>query len=269
MKHLFKDWGYVQDKIRQAQILFLFLDYDGTLTPIVSRPELALCPPEVKRHLEELRDLRGVHLAIISGRSLEDLRGKVEVPGIFYVGNHGLEIENSEGRHKKILSSVRAREIKRITRNLQNALKEIHGILFEEKGPILSVHYRNVPQKLLALIPQVMEEELRQWRDRWKIASGKMVLEIQPKIDFNKGKAVREILNPFPSQGLLPIYLGDDQTDEDAFRVLKGQGISVFIGPGRLPSKADFFLRNPGEVQEFLFRCLETRRTGSHCIGAA
>ena len=76
-----------------------------------------------------------------------------------------------------------------------------------------------------------MEEELRQWRDRWKIASGKMVLEIQPKIDFHKGKAVREILKTFPSLGLLPIYLGDDQTDEDAFRALKGQGISVFIGP--------------------------------------
>jgi trehalose-phosphatase len=269
MKHLFKDWEYVQDKIRQAQILFLFLDYDGTLTPIVSRPELALCPPEVKRHLEELRDLPWVYLAIISGRSLEDLRQKVGVPGIIYVGNHGLEIENPSGSHKKSLSSTRTREFRKITQNLQNSMKEIPGILFEEKGPILSVHYRNVPQKCLALIPQVLEEELQLWKDRWKMASGKMVLEIRPNVDFHKGKAVREILKTFPSLGLLPLYLGDDRTDEDAFRALKGQGISVFIGPGKLPSKADFFLRNPGEVQEFLFRCLETRRTGSHCIGAA
>ena len=268
VRHLFEDWEKIQVRIQQAQNLFLFLDYDGTLTPIVSRPELALCPSEVKRHLKKLRNLPKVHLAIISGRSLEDLRQKVGVSGIFYVGNHGLEIENSEGRHKKILSSVRTRELKRITRNLQNALKEIHGILFEEKGPILSVHYRNVSQKFSVQISQVMEEELRQWRDRWKIASGKMVLEIQPKIDFNKGEAVREILKTLPSQGLLPIYLGDDQTDEDAFRVLKGQGISVFIGPGTLPSKADFFLRNPGEVQEFLFRCQEVRRTGSECSKA-
>ena len=111
-----------------------------------------------------MRDLPGVYLAIISGRSLEDLRGKVGVSGIIYVGNHGLEIENPDGRHKKILSSARTRELKRITRNLQNSLKEIPGILFEEKGPILSVHYRNVPRKFFARIPQVLEEELQQWK---------------------------------------------------------------------------------------------------------
>ncbi len=91
------------------------------------------------------------------------------------------------------------------------------------------------------------------------MASGKMVLEIRPKINFNKGEAVRKILKTLPSPGLLPIYLGDDQTDEDAFRVLKGQGISVFIGPGRPPSEADFFLQNPDEVQEFLSRCQKVR----------
>src|SRR4030042_977450 len=259
MKHLFKDWESIQARIQQAQNLFLFLDYDGTLTPIVSRPELAPCPSEVKRHLEKLRDLPGVYLAIISGRSLEDVCEKVGVSGIVYVGNHGLEIENPAGRHKKTLVSSRKRELKRITQNLQNSLKKIPGILFEDKGPILSVHYRNVPQKFFTQVPQVVEAELQQWRDRWKMASGKMVLEIRPNINFNKGKAVKEILKTFPSLELLPIYLGDDQTDEDAFRVLKGQGISVFIGPGSLPSAADFFLRNPKEVQEFLFRCQEVR----------
>jgi trehalose-phosphatase len=268
VKHLFEDWENIETRIQQAQDLFLFLDYDGTLTPIVSRPELALCPSEVKRYLGKLRDLPRVYLAIISGRSLEDLREKVGVSGIIYVGNHGLEIENSEGRHKKILSSTRISELKRITRNLQNSLKEIPGILFEEKGPILSVHYRNVPQKFFTRIRRVLEEELKQWRDRWKMASGKMVLEIHPNIDFHKGKAVREILKTFPSQGLLPIYLGDDQTDEDAFRVLKGKGISVFIGPSGFPSEADFFLQNPDEVQEFLFRCLEVRRACRYCSGA-
>ena len=261
VKHLFKYWERIQARIQQAQNLFLFLDYDGTLTPIVSRPELALCPPEAKRHLEELRDLPRVYLAIISGRSLDDLRAKVGVPGIIYVGNHGLEIENPGGRHKKILSSTRTRELKRITRNLRSSLEEIPGILFEEKGPILSVHYRNVPQKFFAQIRQALEEELLQWKDRWKTASGKMVFEIRPKVDFHKGKAVGEILKTLPSPGLLPLYLGDDQTDEDAFGALRGQGISVLIGPGRLPSKADFFLRNPDEVQEFLSRCHEARQT--------
>ncbi len=218
--------------------------------------------------MEKLRDLPGVYLAIISGRSLEDLQEKVGVSGILYAGNHGLELENLRGRHQRIFSSTRLRELKRITENLQNSLKEIPGILFEEKGPILSVHYRNVPEKFFARIPQALKEELQQWKDRWKIASGKMVFEIQPHVDFHKGEAVREILKPFPSMGVLPIYLGDDQTDEDAFRALKGLGISVFIGPQRSPSEADFFLQNPEEVQQFLFRCREVRRSAAHGPGA-
>ena len=115
--HLFEDWEPIQARIQKAQSLFLFLDYDGTLTPIVSLPELALCPFEVKRYLEELRDLPSVNVAIISGRSLENLREKVGVSGIIYVGNHGLEIESPNGRHKKILSSARTRELKSITQN--------------------------------------------------------------------------------------------------------------------------------------------------------
>jgi len=264
MKYLFEDWENIQAKIHQAQHLFLFLDYDGTLTPIVSRPELALCPSEVKRHLGELRDLPGVYVAIISGRSLKDLREKIGVSGIIYVGNHGLEIEYPDGRHNKMLSSARTKELKRITFNLQNSLKEVPGILFEEKGPILSVHYRNVHKKFFERIHQVMEKELRHWRDRWRMASGKMVLEIQPNVDFHKGKAVREILEMFPPLELLPIYLGDDQTDEDAFRVLKGKGISVLIGQNKLPTKADFFLQGPDEVQEFLFRCYKIRGDCCH-----
>ena len=268
LKHLFEDWKNIQDRVRVAENLFLFLDFDGTLTPILSRPELAICPPEIKRVLEELRDLPKVHLTIISGRSLEDLRKKVGVSDIIYVGNHGLEIEKPDGGHKKVVSSARARDLKRITQNVRNSLKEVPGIFLEEKGPILSVHYRNVPQKFFDRIPQVLKEELRQWRHRWKMASGKMVFEIQPNVDFHKGQALREILKSFPSPGLLSIYLGDDQTDEDAFRVLKGRGISVFIGPGTLPSEADFFLRDPGEVQEFLFRCREVRRARNHYPGA-
>jgi trehalose 6-phosphate phosphatase len=219
--------------------------------------------------LEKLRDLPGVYLAIISGRSLEDVREKVGVQGIIYVGNHGLEIENPGGSHKKLLSLTRTTELKRIAQNLKNSMKEIPGILFEEKGPILSIHYRNVPKEFLARIHQVMEKELRQRGDRWRMASGKMVLEIQPNVDFHKGRAVREILKSFPSLGLLPIYLGDDQTDEDAFRVLKGQGISVFIGPGSFPTEADFFLQNPDEVREFLFRCQEVRLAINHDAGFA
>jgi trehalose-phosphatase len=263
LRHLFEDWESLRARIQKARNLLLFLDYDGTLTPIVSRPELAVCPPELKKLLEALCDLPGVTLAVISGRSLEDVRKRIGVSDIVYVGNHGLEMAYPDGKQKNLLSSARTRELGEVTQNLRRSLEKIPGILLEEKGPILSVHYRNVPRTFFSRIPQLLAEELHQWRDHWKMASGKMVLEIRPNVYFHKGEAVRKILRTFPSQGCLPIYLGDDQTDEDAFRVLKGKGISVFVGPGELSSEAVFFLRDPDEVHVFLSRCGEVRRAVS------
>ena len=257
MKHLLEDWANISQRIQEAQNLFLFLDYDGTLTPIVSTPDLALCPSEVKTALVKLRDLPKVSLAIISGRSLEDLREKVGVPGIIYVGNHWLEIENPAGMHKKKLSANRQREYNNIVQTLKESLKEIPGILFEDKGPILTVHFRNAPPEYFPGITQVLEETLEKWKDRWNIAYGKMVFEIRPKVDFNKGKAVQEILRRSATRGILPIYLGDDQTDEDAFRILKGKGITVFVGDSRLTLGADYYLKDSSEVLEFLRRSLE------------
>jgi trehalose-phosphatase len=195
---------------------------------------------------------------------LKDVRGRIGVPGITYVGNHGLEIENPVRSHRTAFLSVSESELKSITRHLQISLKEIPGVLFEEKGPILSVHYRNVPRRFLRQVRQGVETELERWGNRWKITSGKMVLEIWPKIDFNKGEAVREILGSFSPMEVLPIYLGDDQTDEEAFRVVKDRGISVYVGPGNASSEADFFLQDPYEVQEFLSRCQKVRRSGRH-----
>ena len=256
MKHLFEGWENIQKRIQTAQNLFLFLDYDGTLTPIVSSPELAVCPREVKAVLERLRDSPHVLLAIISGRSLEDVREKVGIPGIIYVGNHGLDIQNPAGIHQKKLSPSREKELRKIIQTLQESFGEIPGILFENKGPILAIHYRNVAQRYFAWIHKRLKETLEKWKGRWKIAHGKMVFEIRPEVDFHKGKAVKEILKG-ASKDLLPIYLGDDQTDEDAFREVKGRGISIFVGPGGLTSEAEYYLENPSEVQLFLLRCEE------------
>lgn len=261
MKHLFEDWANIQNRIGQAQKLSLFLDYDGTLTPIVSRPELALCPPEVKLLLEKLRDLPNVDLAIISGRALEDVWEKVGVPGIIYVGNYGLSLRNPIGVHKKKLSNSRQKEFGQIGLEAKESLGKIQGILFEDKGLILAVHYRNVPQEDVNQIQKALQEITEKWKDRWQIHHGKMVFEIQPRVDFNKGKAVQDILKGIPPQGLLPITLGDDSADEDAFRAIGKKGISVYVGePIETPSEAEFYLKDPREVMEFLRRCEEIMR---------
>jgi trehalose-phosphatase len=261
MIHLFEDWEAVRAQIQQARTLVLFLDYDGTLTPIVARPDLALCPANVKSLLKELRDCPKVMVAIISGRSLDDIRAKVGVSGITYVGNHGLEIENPAGIHRKRLSRAREKELHRIRGNLEEYLRPVSGILLEDKGSILTVHYRNTPPEESHRVPKLVDQVLERWGEHWQTFPGKMILEVRPRGDFNKGKTVQNFLRRVPSSGVLPIYLGDDRSDEDAFRALQGKGISIFVGPGSTHVAADYFLRGPSEVGEFLERCVEISKS--------
>jgi trehalose-phosphatase len=255
MKPLFENWGGIQNRIQSAHFFPLLLDYDGTLTPIVSRPELALCPPEVKALLEKLQDLPNVYIAIISGRSLEDIREKIGIPQITYIGNHGLSIQNPAGIHNKRLSPERQKEFGKISQELRESLEKIPGIVFENKGLIFAIHYRNSRMKDIARIRQIVREKVEELKERWRISLGKMVLEVIPKVDFDKGQAVRSLLKNFSPRGLLPFYLGDDQTDEDAFRVMKRQGITVYVGPGKTNSEAEYYLEKPTEVEIFLRRC--------------
>jgi alpha,alpha-trehalase len=263
MEHALKNWERIQDRIRKSRFFPLLLDYDGTLTPIVSRPDLAVCSPEIKLLLERLGNLPNVYLAIISGRALEDIREKVGLPKITYVGNHGLSIQNPAGIHKKRLSPERQREFEKIRQELKDLLGQIPGVLFEDKGLILAIHYRNSRKEDIPRIRQVVEKKAEETKERWQISHGKMVSEVRPKFDFDKGQAVRSLLKGFSPQGLLPFYLGDDQTDEDAFRVIKGQGITVYIGTGQANSEAEYNLQSPMEVEIFLRRCEDLFRMKS------
>jgi trehalose 6-phosphate phosphatase len=254
MKHLFNEWEALKERILQAESLFLFLDYDGVLTPIAAQPELAVCPPSIKSLLETLRDLPHVFPVIISGRSLENLRAMVGVEGILYVGNHGLEIQNPAGVHKKILSESRRQELQHILQGARKNMEGIPGILWEDKGSIFSIHYRKVQPEHVEAIQQTLEETIQKWRHRWQMIHGKKVFEIRPKADFNKGKAVQEILKGFPAGAVLPIYFGDDDTDEDAFRILRNRGVTVFVGLDWQRSGANYYLEHPANVEEALGR---------------
>jgi|WetSurMetagenome_2_1015567.scaffolds.fasta_scaffold243464_1 trehalose 6-phosphate phosphatase len=259
MKHLFQDWQMIRGQRHEFPSLYFFLDYDGTLTPIVLRPELARLSPEARKVLIRLRDCPQVLIAVISGRAVEDLYRMIGIPGITYVGNHGLEIRNPAGIHKKMLSTGRRKEMNQIQATLKANLGSLPGVLLEDKESILSVHYRLVARENQVKVFREMEEVMKKWGKGWMVSRGKMVCEIRPRADFHKGKAVRELLknaSPFP---LLPFYFGDDRTDEDAFRFLKGRGITVFVGPPDSPSEAEYFLQDPDEVLEFLRRVAKMR----------
>lgn len=227
--------------------LVLFLDYDGTLTPIVKRPELARLRLATKKLLERLA--KKVTVCIISGRSLNDIKGLVKIQNIIYCGNHGLEIDY----YGKVFIHPDAKKFKRrldkILEILKEKLKNIPGILIEDKDVVLSVHYRNVRKEYIGKIKKVLDMPFGA-----KITYGKKVFEVRPPVEWDKGFCVKKIMSMSGGR-LLPIYIGDDTADEDAFRVIRQDGISIFVGRPK-KSGAEYYLRNTKEVTRFLEQLL-------------
>ncbi|MFH1478790.1 MAG: trehalose-phosphatase [Candidatus Omnitrophota bacterium] len=257
MKYLFQYWGSIYSRIERSRHIFLFLDYDGTLTPIVSRPQDALLRPGVKSLLKALRKRPNISLAIISGRSLKDVKSMVGIKGLIYAGNHGFEIDN----FKTKISAPKTASIKLLFKKLEAILKQrlknIEGVKIENKIYTLSIHFRLVSPKERKIVKDIFFNVIGPFLRSKDIraTSGKMVFELRPPVEWHKGKTVEAILKS--NRTSLPIYIGDDTTDEDAFKVVEGKGISIFVGPKKSRSKAEYFLRDTDDVGVFLARLAE------------
>lgn len=231
-----------------APNILLFLDFDGTLVPIVSDPDKACLQRETRLVLETLTRQKRLRMVVISGRSLEDLSARVDLPGVVLAGNHGLEIrggsmqflEPAADRMRPILAA-QAEVFKR-------SLCQIPGVQVENKGLTLSIHYRRVPADLRRRVVDRVRHSVR-GDDRYRLTEGKKVLEVRPSVDWHKGKAVHWIRSQIACPAL-PIYIGDDSTDEDAFSALP-DGVTIRVG-GSVGSLAKYSADSPDEVRRFL-----------------
>jgi trehalose 6-phosphate phosphatase len=266
VKHLFRSWRAFTADYQAASHILLLADYDGTLANIVGRPADAILSPRVRGLLSSLAQKPTFSVGVISGRSIEELRSMVGIEGVYYSGNHGMEIEGPGLRYIHPQAEAARATMKDLAAQLAQALENIDGVIIQEKGLSLSVHYRLVKpeeedtvtgavQRITA--PHVDKEEIR-------VYPMKKVWEIRPPVDWDKGKAVefigRKIKSNFKLPRLLTIYLGDDTTDEDAFRVLhRPDGWSIFVGGEKASSLAAYFLNSPVEVEKFLARLSELK----------
>ena len=256
MQYLFAKWPELSLKIKNHHVC-VFLDYDGVLAPITNIPCQAVIPKETKHILRRLVDKSNLTLAIVSGRSIKNIKGMVKIKNIIYAGNHGLEVGDLQTSCEIPVSLRYKTELKRVKKELINKLAKIKGVLIEDKEFSLSLHYRLVNKAYVPTIKSIFKRAIAKLKmqDKIKIFTDKKTLEITPNILWNKGSIVSLILillrSFFKRKKIMPIYIGDGLTDNDAFRALKKHGITIFVGASRR-AQADYYLKNTLEVRELL-----------------
>jgi trehalose 6-phosphate phosphatase len=241
---------HVQEIARSGDRLAVFLDYDGTLTPIVSHPEDAWLSDSMRQTLQSLA--ARVPVAILSGRDLDDVRGRVHVDGIVYAGSHGFDIAGAGGVRRE-LGAAYLPVLDTAETELREALDEIPGAQLERKHFSVAAHYRNVNESDALRVAQAVDAVAARRRELRRM-DGKKVYELLPDIDWDKGKAVLWLLETLKLERgkVLPIYIGDDRTDEDAFSALEKRGVAILVSEQPQVTAASYWLHNPEEVEEFL-----------------
>src|SRR6266571_5191195 len=249
---------HVQEIAGRSGRVAVFLDYDGTLTPIVSQPQDAWLSDSMQQTLRALAARAPV--AILSGRDLDDVRRRVNLDGIVYAGSHGFDIAGPRGLRKQVATELLPK-LDMVEKELHEALDGIPGARVERKHFSIAAHYRNVRENAVPKVERAVGEVTAGHRELRRI-DGKKVYELLPAIDWDKGKAVIWLLETLGlesrSGGIRPIYIGDDRTDEDAFRALEERGIGILVSEQSQSTAATYSLKDPAEVERFL-RALAAR----------
>jgi trehalose 6-phosphate phosphatase len=237
----------------------LFLDYDGTLTPIVDRPENAIISDSMRSAVKGLAERCSV--CVVSGRDRPIVQQLMGVDNLIVAGSHGFDIWSPHGGQiQQEMGSEFTGLLEEVKARLHGAMDPIKGALVEPKKASVAAHYRLVAEDERHKVKDIVDAILTDHPDDLKVTPGKMVFEIQPKIDWDKGKAVLYLLKALKLDGddVMPMYMGDDHTDEHAFEALQGRGIGVFVGRaddpevGSRTTYADYILNSMQEVEQFL-----------------
>ncbi|XP_062154188.1 probable trehalose-phosphate phosphatase C isoform X1 [Alnus glutinosa] len=273
-------------KASKGKTIAVFLDYDGTLSHIVDDPDRAFMSDEMRGAVREVAKL--FPTAIISGRSREKVKDFVKLSNVYYAGSHGMDImaparprKYNDGKHQTVALDKKESEvlfqpakkflpaIQEIFTILEEKTKKIQGARVEDNSFCISVHFRQVRKEDYGMLEEKVKSVVENYPE-FHLTEGKMVLEVRPSIDWNKGHALEYLLDTlgFSSSAgdVLPLYIGDDRTDEDAFKVIRsrgGQGYPIIVSSAPKDTSASYSLRDPSEVLAFLLRLGKSRKASS------
>jgi trehalose 6-phosphate phosphatase len=244
--HLFDRWNEIARRVGRARAVGLFLDFDGTLVAIRRTPEGVILSHRTREVLDRISSHRQVTAVIVSGRRRRVLREYVQLPRVQYWGLYGWE----RGPVRR-LSRAAVWELSRVRASLVAGLRDHQGVRVEDKRMSLSVHTRGASSRARQQAHELLVTTLRAC-SHLHILPGSQVWEVLPRQIPGKGVAIRQAVQRWRTP-FLPIYIGDDTTDEPAFAVLD-RGITVKVGGSNRPTCARYWLANPAEVRGFIER---------------
>jgi trehalose 6-phosphate phosphatase len=251
--HLFSQWDRIVRLIRKKKRLVVFLDFDGTLVRIAPLPEAVRLDQGTRNILQKLSEHRNVTLAIISGRQRAELQRYIGIRKMKYMGLYGWE---SNGK-KKIPFPVRVALVRALV-GLLAELPSYPGVWIEPKRNSFSVHLLGATAETQRQVRQQVEKRVNPLRKTLRVMRNLRDVEVAPVSIGDKGVAVRKILGEPAMRGALPIYFGDDFSDEPAFAAAR-KGVPILVGKRRA-TQAKFCVRGPAEVAAALSRIEKTIR---------
>jgi trehalose 6-phosphate phosphatase len=235
----------------------VFFDFDGTLSEIVNDPDAARPVTGASEALQQLAQRCPV--AILSGRDLADVSKRVGLPGVWYAGSHGFELTAPDGTHHQNEAAATAIPVlEQAAAQLREQIGSIPGVVVEHKRFGVAVHYRNAARERVGEVSAAVRTAGQ--RDALRVTTGREVIELRPDLDWDKGKTLHWVIDHLQQAGsnpLLPIYLGDDITDEDAFDAVCADGVPIVVrhtDDGDRATAALFALDSPAQVAEFTER---------------
>lgn len=248
-------WNYsksIEDSIKKAAKMALFLDFDGTLSPLKPIPQQSKLPKQTKSILKKLASMKNLHLAIVSGRALSDVKARVGIEGIIYSGNHGMEWEYKGRCFTPDIPLETIKVLKTIKHEMEEVSQNYKGSLVENKTYSVAFHYRRVIRGKKLELENVLHNRFSKYLQKHRVSliMDKDAYDIKANTGWTKG----EVVNGFKKLSLYDmgkiIYIGDSKTDEDSF-VKLASGITIKVGSPK-GSHAKYFLRDEQDVQKFL-----------------
>jgi trehalose 6-phosphate phosphatase len=246
-----EEFDRLAEAYRSGRSLALLFDFDGTLAPLVTHPDLATCPPETLGVLAALAQLPRILVGVISGRALADLKTKISLPNLVYAGTSGLEMELGDrllvhpeaARYTPALAA--AEEVAALT------IRQFPGAWIERKPLSFAVHYRQVRRDEIALCTQCLASKLARFSGVLECIDGSLAMELLPAIGWAKGEALSAII-AHHGQDAIPLYAGNDVRDAGPMLLAAtGGGVAVGVGP-EAPCEAQYQLGDVESLTEHL-----------------